>query len=254
MGKKGHHHHHLKRLPAPASWSIQRKQFKWIVKPRPGPHKTTQCIPLLLVIREVLKIVKTRREARFLLSEGNIKVDGKVRKDEKFPVGIMDVIDIPLTEKYFRILPAPNNGLVLHPINHKEKEFKLCQIVKKTNIKGGHLQLNLHDGKNVLLRIADPKNPKEDLYDTHDTLKIQIPNFEISASLKLEEGVLAMATGGKNLGRWGKVIKIERAKGSYSPTITLKDNKDSKFTTIIDYVFAIGKETPWVSTLDEDEL
>lgn len=253
MGKKGRQHH-LKRLPAPAYWPIQRKQFKWIVKPRPGPHKTTQCIPLLLVVREVLKMAKTRREARFLLSEENIKVDGKVRRDEKFPVGIMDVIDIPLIKTYFRILPAPNKGLVLHPINRKENEFKLCQIMNKTNVKGGHLQLNLNDGKNILLRIADPKNPKEDIYDTYDTLKIQIPNVEISDYLKLKEGVLAMVTGGKNLGRWGEVIKIGRSKGPYSPTITLKDNKDNQFTTIIDYVFAIGKRSPWVSMLDEDEL
>ncbi|MFX0075991.1 MAG: 30S ribosomal protein S4e, partial [Candidatus Hermodarchaeota archaeon] len=28
---------HLKRLPAPSSWPIHRKEFRWVVKPRSGP-------------------------------------------------------------------------------------------------------------------------------------------------------------------------------------------------------------------------
>ena len=253
MGRKGGKHH-LKRLPAPAFWPVHRKEFKWVVKPRPGPHKISRCIPLLLIVRDMLKLAKTRREAKFLLSEGHVMVDGRVRRDDDYPVGLMDVIDIPSIKKAYRVLPAPKKGLVLHPITGEEREFKLCQIVDKTSVKGGHLQINLHDGRNILLRVTDPRNPKEDVYDTHGTLKIQIPNTEISAYLKLEEGVIAMVTGGKNMGRWGEVVKIEKREGPYSPTITLKEDEGNQFKTIIDYVFAIGKGMPWISMPGEDEL
>jgi len=253
MGRKGGQRH-LKRLPAPVLWPIHRKEYRWIVKARPGPHGMNRCLPLLLIVRDMLKLVKMRREAKFLLSEGHIKVDGRVRRDDDYPVGLMDVMDIPLVKKAYRILPAPKRGLILHPITSEERGFKLCQLVNKTSVKGGRLQLNLHDGRNIVLKVADPRKPLEDVYETYDTLKIQVPEMEVSAHLKLEEGVLAVVTGGKNMGRYGEVVGIEKKKGPYSPTITLKDGEGNQFKTVIDYIFAIGKGTPWISIPREDVL
>ena len=252
MGRKGGKSH-LKRLPAPALWPIHRKEFKWVVRPRPGPHNMNQCLPLLLIVRDMLKLAKTRREAKFMLSEGRVKVDGQVRRDDDYPVGLMDVLEIPLLKKAYRVLTAPKRGLILHPITGDEWEYKLCQIVNKTSVKGGHLQLNLNDGRNILLKVADPRNPVEDVYETHGTLKIQLPNAEISDYLNLEEGVLAVITGGKNIGRWGEVVKIERMEGPYTPNITLKDEREDQFKTIFNYVFVIGKGMPWISMPEEDE-
>jgi small subunit ribosomal protein S4e len=36
--------------------------------------------------------------------EGLIKIDGKVRRDPRFPLGIMDVVSIEKTNEHFRIL------------------------------------------------------------------------------------------------------------------------------------------------------
>lgn len=253
MGRKGGKRH-LKRLPAPAFWPIHRKEFRWVVRARPGPHEISQCLPLLLVVRDMLKMAKTRREVEVLLSEGCVRVDGRVRREDDYPVGLMDVMDIPSIEETYRVLPTQKRELALHPIIGEERGFKLCQIVNKTSNKGGHLQLNLHDGRNILLKVADSRNPVEDVYETRDTLKIQVPDMKISDRLKLEEGVLAVVTDGKNMGRWGEVIEIEKEKGPHPSAITLKDADGNQFETIMDYVFAIGKGVPWISMLGEDEL
>ena len=129
----------------------------------------------------------------------------------------------------------------------KEREFKLCKIVDKTSVKGGHFQLSLHDSQNILLKVKDHKIPEDEVYKTHGALKIQIPNAEISSYLNLEEGVLGLVTGGKNMGCWGEVIKIEKPKGPYSKTITLKNDDGNLFKTLIDYVFIIGQGVPWIS-------
>ena len=50
MTKKGGSKH-LKRLPAPVNWPIHRKEFRWVVKSRPGPHPLDRSLPLLLVVR-----------------------------------------------------------------------------------------------------------------------------------------------------------------------------------------------------------
>jgi len=46
--------------------------------------------------QEVFKIVRDK--------EGMIKIDGKIRRDPRFPLGIMDVISIERTGEHFRIL------------------------------------------------------------------------------------------------------------------------------------------------------
>ncbi|UCH01356.1 MAG: 30S ribosomal protein S4e, partial [Candidatus Bathyarchaeota archaeon] len=137
----GRNSKHLKRMPAPKTWPISRKRLKWIVKPTPGPHAIKHSFPLLLMIRDMLAIAKTRKEAQIILSEGNIKVDGIIRRKDDYPIGLMDVIEISKINKAFRLLPVPKKGLILHPINGEEKEYKLCKILNKNIVKKGHLQL-----------------------------------------------------------------------------------------------------------------
>ncbi|MEM1555119.1 MAG: S4 domain-containing protein, partial [Desulfurococcaceae archaeon] len=85
---------HLKTFAAPAFWPIMRKKYKWVVKPSPGPHAISRCLPLLIIVRDILKYAETSREARKLISEGHFLVDGRVRRNYKYPVGVMDVISI----------------------------------------------------------------------------------------------------------------------------------------------------------------
>lgn len=246
MGKKGGSKH-LKRLPAPDFWPIHRKEYKWVVKPRPGPHPIDRCLPLQLILRDILFFAKTGKEVKTILSEGQVKVDGKVRMDEKFPVGLMDVIEIKPLKKFYRLLPAPRKTLTLHEIGEEEKGFKLCKVRGKFTVKGGNIQLNLHDGRNILIPVKDPAQAAEVVYKTSDVLKISIPNSEILDHIKFEEGVSALVTGGKNLGRYGKIVEIQRKKGPYPTVIVIENGNGVQFRTILNYVFAIGKEKPWIS-------
>lgn len=244
MGKKGGSKQ-LKRMPAPKIWPIPRKGYKWIVMTRPGPHSIEKSFPLLIIIRDILKLANNRREAKLILSEGNVKIDGKIRREDDYPVGFMDVIEISGINKTYRLLPIQNKGMTLHPITGEEKEFKLCKIINKTTVKKGNLQLNLHDGRNIIVKIADHNHPVEDVYSTSDLLKIKIPSSEILEHLKFREDVLALVTGGKNIGRLGKIVKIKR-EANISPTITLQDVEE-QFETVVDYVFPIGRGEPWIS-------
>ena len=86
---------HLKRYKAPKSWPIHPKEDTWTVKPSAGSHSINDSIPLTLVIRDVLKLADNSREAKRIINSGNVLVDGRVVKDYKFPVGFMDIIEIP---------------------------------------------------------------------------------------------------------------------------------------------------------------
>lgn len=246
MGKMGGKKH-LKALAAPDFWPILRKEYKWTVKPSPGPHPAMESIPLLIVVRDILKYAKTSREARKIIAEGHIKVDGRVRRDYKFPVGVMDVIEIPITNEFYRVIPVPTKYLALIPISKEEASFKLCKIVNKTTVKGGHIQLNLHDGKNILIKVQDPTNPEEDIYKTMGTLKVSIPDYQLLEYIPLDKDVLAIVTGGKTVGKVGSIQAISEGMGHHRKLVTLKDSKGNIFQTTLDKIFVIGKEKPLIT-------
>jgi small subunit ribosomal protein S4e len=231
----------LKRLNTPAFLQIKRKHGKFFVKPSPGPHPSRFCLPLLHIVRDLLKVVDTHREAKKLIGLGLFKVDGKIVRDNGFPVGLMDVLSIEKINKYYRILPDSHYGLILHEISEEESKFKLCRITNKTNIKGGYIQLNLHDGKNILIRVNDPRSPKEDIYKRMDVLKISIPEQEILKVLRFKENNLAIIMSGKNIGQIGKIINILKRFGPKASTVSIQHN-DSHTETLYDYTFIIGED------------
>jgi small subunit ribosomal protein S4e len=252
MARKGKSQH-LKRLAAPADWPIHRKEFKWTVKPKSGPHSLIKSLPLLVVIRDILGLVKNRREAKMMLAQGHVKVDGKPRRKDRYSVGLMDVIEIPVIDKAFRVIPS-KKGLILQPIDKDEKTFKLCKIINKSTVQHGNLQLHTHDGKSFLIKIMDPKNPIEDIYNTHDVIKIEIPNQTVLDHLPLEEGVLGVVERGKKAGIRAEVKQIVRSTHPNIPnSVVLQDFKGNQFETILDYVFPIGKDASWI-TLPEETI
>uniref|UniRef100_A0A7C4D6R9 Small ribosomal subunit protein eS4 n=1 Tax=Staphylothermus marinus TaxID=2280 RepID=A0A7C4D6R9_STAMA len=250
MGRMGGSRH-LKTFAAPSFWPILRKKYKWVVKPIPGPHSINKCIPLLLIVRNILNYAKTSKEARALIAEGHFKVDGRVRRNYKYPVGLMDVIEIIDTSEYYRVIPVPGNVLGLIPITRDEARFKLCRIENKTTVKNGHIQLNLHDGRNCLIKISDPRNPVEDMYETLGTLKLTIPDQVIEQYIPLKEGVIAIISGGRNVGRVGRIISIHKSMRRYRSIVTLEDKYGNRFQTSLDYVFPIGEEKPLIKLPEE---
>ncbi len=238
---------HLRTFAAPSFWPIPVKERHWTVKPSPGPHPISRAIPLLILVRDVLGYAMTAREARKVISQGKFAVDGVVRKNYKFPVGLMDVIHVIPEDRYFRIVPDPVKFYKLVEISKEEARIKPLRIENKTTVKGGHIQLNLIDGRNVLIRVADPRNPVEDKYKTLGTLVITVPEQEIVDYLPFEKGMYAVICGGKNVGRKGVIEEIKRGMRRYRSIITLRGDDGSLIQTSLDYVFVIGKDKPVIT-------
>ncbi len=220
---------HQKRLSAPKTYKVPRKVAKWITKPSPGPHNK-EAIPLLVVIRDFLKLADTAREARRIIGAGEILVDGIVRKDYKFPVGLFDVVTIPKLDKSYRILFDEKGRYV--PREIEDADLKLYKIVNKTVVKGGKIQLNLFDGTNILA---------SNDYKTKDSLLMKIPEKEIVDHLKFEEGALVMITGGSHAGEIGRLKEYKVVRSS-APNLVTVEGEERDITTIEDYVFVIGKK------------
>ncbi len=242
MGKKGKTVR-LKRKPAPWFWPIHRKEFQWTVKPSHGPHSLEKCLPLSLVLRNILGVAETRAEAKKIISQGKVYVDGKVRRKDTFPIGLMDVISMPEVNGFYRVMPS-HKGLFLNPISKEEASFTLCRVEGRTIVKNGASQIALHDGSTMLAKMEEPESPQKTVYETFDTLKLGLPEKQVLERLKTKKGNLAVITGGKNIGKQGRIVEIEKteAKKRRNALVVIEDEKGNRYQTILDFVFSIGAD------------
>lgn len=227
----------MKRLSAPKFWMLAKKGKKFSVTPRPGSHPKKRCIPLLVLLRDILGYAENSKEAKEILNKGLVEVDGTPRKDRKYSVGLMDVIS--LGNDHVRIVPG-GHGLVVQNIGKKESEVKLLQIRNKKTTKGGRIQINCHDGRNLL---------DNGSYKTGDTIVFDVIKKKIIDVLPLREGSYAIITDGKNTGVMGSVEKIFERFGSQPNEAVLKSGK-RKITVPQKYVFVLGKEEPVIAMGD----
>jgi len=223
---------HQKRVTVPVSWPISRKTHAWVAKASPGPHSAEQSIPLVTVVRDMLKLVDNAREVKRILYEGKVLIDGKAQKDYKLPVGIFDVVSIPLLNQQYRMMKDVRGMFYLSPIEAMDAK-KLARIENKTIITGKKLQLNLSDGSN---KLADGE------FKVGDSLVLSIPDKKVEDRIEYKIGNLAMVVGGKHTGQTGKIKEIITVKSSQPNRVIISG--DEEFETIEEYVFMIGRDSP----------
>jgi small subunit ribosomal protein S4e len=221
---------HLKRLASPRSWVIPRKTNVYTTKPRPGAHPVERALPLATVVRDMLGLTETGREARRVIGAGEVQVDGRVVKDAKFAVGFQDVVAVPKTGKAWRVMLDEKARIRMAPVDAKTN-WKLAQVTGKTTVKGGLTQLNLHDGRNLLV--------KKDDYSTGDVLRLELPTQKVLGHFPLKEGAQVFIVDGTHAGEIAPVKSIEVTRSHKANLIHLTRGEIG-FTTIKPYAFPIG--------------
>lgn len=233
---------HQKRLSAPKSWPIARKTHAWVATTRPGPHNREQSIPLAIILRDMLALATTFREAKKILNAGNVLVDGRVRRDPRFPVGLFDVVAIPKNNEYYRMLLTSTGKLELRKLDSPDAR-KLCKITDKTMVKGGRIQLNLHDGTN-LIGTND--------YSRGDSLILSLPDRSILKHLRFAEGNTAMILGGQHSGEIGTITGKRVVRSSASNMVSIKTG-EREIETLEEYVYVIGEAEPEIRVGEHHE-
>ena len=153
-------------------------------------------------------------------------------KNPKAPVGLMDVLSIPKLDADYRVLLTPRGKLTLVKIEKDEASWKLCRIEDKTVVKGGKIQLNLHDGRNILLDKND--------YKTGDVLKVSFDGQKIVEAFPLQAGAAALVSSGNHAGQVETVEEYEVIKGPSENIVKFKSGTE----TVKSNVFVIGASAP----------
>ena len=223
---------HMKRLAAPRSWPIKRKACIWVAKQTAGAHSVEDSMPAVTVLRDMVGACDTAREAKRIIGNREMFVDGKAVKNPKAPVGFMDVITVPKMDLAFRMLITDKGKLTLVPIDAEEAKWELCKIKDKTLVKGGKVQLNLTGGRNIIL---DKNN-----YKCGDSLKVAFDGQAILDSYPFSEGALVLIKDGAQSGAVKTVKSVQVIRGSAPNVVSFTDGSE----TIADNCFVIGAGEP----------
>ncbi|MFH1788643.1 MAG: 30S ribosomal protein S4e [Candidatus Altiarchaeota archaeon] len=209
------------------------KKDKWIVTPKAGAHKKNQALPLMLVLRDVLGLADTAREAKKIINAGDVLVDGVPRRTHNFCVGLMDVVSIPKLKKSYRVLPGRKTP-ELCEVDEKEAKTKLHKVVGKKTLSGGKTQLQLHDGKTL---ISD-----KDKVSVGDTVVMELGKDKILKMIAFKNGNTAIVDSGVNSGEAGKITEINPATRTRKALTKIGD-----LQTLSDYVFVVGEAEPVIT-------
>jgi small subunit ribosomal protein S4e len=219
-------------MAASVALKIGRKAHRYLNKPDAGRHAAAGSMSILLLLRDYLKIVRQRREAKKVLSAGGVMVDGIARKHEGFPIGLMDIVSIPKMKAYYRISIIKGK---LEPvvISEAEAKVKLCKVVGKKIIKGGKVQLAFHDGRTHVIE------REEDQFSLGDTVKFEMPAQKMAGFLKLEKGARCYVHAGRHAGQIAVLQELLERPGSASTEVKLKAGGSEEIITRKSYLFVI---------------
>jgi len=190
---------HLKRQRIPKNWPIHRKGTKYVVTPN------FKGLPVLIILRDILKSAQNRKEVKRALHVGNILLNGKIVKDEKNSALLFDVItNVPAKENY-QVGLTEKGKFKVEKVSEAGK--KIAKIMDKKVLKGKKTQLNLSDGRNVL---SDVK------CSVGDSIIINFKDNKIEKCLGMNDKAKVIVVAGKHAGKQGVVrkLKLERKMAS----------------------------------------
>lgn len=232
---------HQKRLSAPDSWPVERKNQVYTVASSAGPHGG-DAVPLVVFVRDVLGYVENAKELRYALENDDVLVNDEPVSDHSLPVGNFDIVAFPTRDEYYRVFPGEGGRLSLVPVEEDAADNKLARIDDVTHVPGGDVQLNLHNGANILV--------EDDGYSTNDSVVVELETNEIKERFAFEEGSAITAVDGKHSGEVGELIEYKVNEGSSENTVIAEHPDGSSFETVEKYVFVIGED---VKDLEEQE-
>ena len=217
---------HLKRIAAPRTWKLNRKEHKFTLRPNCGAHSLDNGLALGVILRDHLGVVSTMSEAEKLLNNNEILIDGKRKKDRKTIVGLFDRLTISKLGLNYELSLNDKGRLIVSEISPEESSVKILKVIGKTVLPKNKIQLNLYDGKNIFY---------DQPVKVGDSVLISLPDLKIKGILPLKEGANVFLVKGKHAGSKGILKSIKDESAHYV------DNDKNEVETSKRYLFVLNK-------------
>ncbi len=184
----------LTRQESTTKLPIPRKGNKYLA--RASSH-VWNSVPVVIAVRDMLNMAKTAKEVREMIKAKILKINGRNVEDYRESIQLFNIFhagkDYVLT-----ILPTKKFAFE----ESKVKELRLCKVTNKKILSKNTIQLNLHDGSNIL---------SKDKISVGDSLYIDFSS-KIKKHVSLAKGEKVFIMSGKYTGLEGKISNISGRK------------------------------------------
>ncbi len=200
---------YLKRQNIGALWPIPRKGTKYLARPM---HGKSVSMPILVVMREILGLVKNKKELKQLINENKIVINNKIAKETNYPVALFDSVSLPSIKKCYRVV-LRGKKIGLEEISEKDSHERTYKVMGKKLLSGKKVQINLSDGRNLL---------SSEKIRPGDFAVVNLKEGKIARIISLHSGTNVIVIKGKHIGAGGKVKDIAEEGGNKIAEITSK--------------------------------
>ena len=227
------HRRHLKRHSMPTAWPTFRKTETFVTRPNPGSMKRKYVVPVSVFLRDVLKVVYTTKEAKYVVHKEYISINGKVVQDIKAPIGLFDLVEITkLGKKYSFVFDTKGRIKVIEV----EDSNVYTKVTNKTLVKGGKVQINTLSGFNVLVDVKEAKK-----IDTNSTIVVDTKSKKLLSVLPLTQKSEVYIMDGKYKGLFGVVKDFTHYNGVAPDLVELEVNNETQLTAK-EYCFVVDSK------------
>ena len=189
---------HQSRLEAPIRLPIKRKGTKYLA--RALSHNQSS-VPVVIGLRDMLKLAKTSAEVKSMIHRKLIRINGSLISESNTSIKLFNILE---ADKHYLLSLSPNGKFILE--ESKENKVRLCKVIGKTLIGKGKIQLNLHDGSNVI---------SKDKIAIGDSVYLDMDG-KIVKHKALDKGAHVLVISGKYAGTNAKVDSLVEDKFSIS--------------------------------------
>ncbi len=202
---------HLNRQNIGKFWSIPRKGTKYLTV---ASHNQKESIPLVVVARDILKLVENKKRLKRALNEKQIFVNHKEIRETNYPICLFDILTIG--KKNYKANLLENKKMIFNEISDKDAKTKIYKVINKKLLGRGKIQLNLMQGKNII---------NDEKIKVGDSVVVNLKDNKIVKIISLEKDRTAFAIKGKHTGNYGKIIEIMERGGKKIAKIESKQGR-----------------------------
>jgi small subunit ribosomal protein S4e len=177
---------HQTRKASTTKLPIPRKGTKYIVR---AAGYVDSSVPVLIAVRDMLKLAKTSKEVKNLVHNRLLKLNGKAVKDYHESIKLFNLFEAGKTYA-LSILPSGKFTFV----ETKNKNSRLCKITGKRMIGKNLFQFNLHDGSNIT---------DKNTFTIGDSVYLSLDG-KVVKTIPLKEGSDVFIMSGRHIGKEGK--------------------------------------------------
>jgi small subunit ribosomal protein S4e len=218
---------HLKRKSASKKWPVHKKGTAYIVRPKSNLEKG---LPVLIALRDMLKMGDTRKEIKHALNSKQILLDNKPVVEEKNAILIFDTLSILPSKKYYRMDLNEHGKFDLKEIKENETNYKVSKVTDKKMLKGKKQQINMGDGRNLISNFECKIN---------DSVVINFKDKKIEKCLPLKEKAKVAIILGKHLGERGVIEQIDMDKKMAKIKVTESKSDEKEINVLIKQLLVV---------------